>query len=119
MAKDPKQIRAAYQKKYRDSAKYREAYLRGHLKRKYNLTLENYYGLLEYQEHVCAICKTAEPRVYQGRETFLPLFVDHCHETGKVRGLLCTKCNSGIGMFKDNIEYLISAISYLKENSIE
>lgn len=46
----------------------------------------------------------------------LQLAVDHCHESGKVRGLLCSNCNNGLGRFKDNLEYLKNAIKYLKEN---
>jgi hypothetical protein len=44
------------------------------------------------------------------------LSIDHCHNTGKVRGLLCDHCNKGLGLFKDNIDYLNKAIEYLKYN---
>jgi len=43
--------------------------------------------------------------------------IDHCHKSGEVRGSLCTKCNSGIGMFNDSIELLMSACEYLIEKS--
>ena len=43
--------------------------------------------------------------------------MDHCHKTKKIRGLLCHTCNSGLGMFKDNIEYLKNAIKYLEVNN--
>jgi hypothetical protein len=45
----------------------------------------------------------------------MDLAVDHCHTTGKIRGLLCSKCNPALGAFNDNIEILNSAIKYLKE----
>lgn len=54
----------------------------------------------------CAICKLPGDN----------LCVDHCHQTGKVRGMLCCRCNTGIGMFSDNTTYLEEAIIYL-ENS--
>lgn len=52
----------------------------------------------------CAICNSTDR-----------LSIDHCHETGEVRGLLCGKCNSGIGLFKDKIDLLEAAIQYLKQ----
>lgn len=58
------------------------------------------------QQAKCAICDT-KPDKYPG------LVVDHCHTTGKVRGLLCTKCNLGLGHFKDNKEALAKAALYL------
>lgn len=45
------------------------------------------------------------------------LFVDHCHKTNKIRGLLCINCNNGLGAFKDNVFSLNRAIQYLKENN--
>ena len=57
------------------------------------------------QNHACAIC---------GRVMKDKLFLDHCHKSGKLRGLLCCTCNSGLGMFKDNPELLDNAIRYLK-----
>ncbi len=59
--------------------------------------------LFEVQHGKCAICN----------KTKKLLHVDHCHETGKVRGLLCYNCNNGLGRFKDNIEFLKTAINYL------
>lgn len=60
------------------------------------------------QNHCCAICGTNKPN---GRTN--EFVVDHCHNTGKVRGLLCHPCNSGIGMFKDEVDILNKAILYL------
>jgi len=84
-----------------------------HLKQKYNLTLEQYFILSMEQENVCAICKSKET----GYQTNY-MYVDHDHATGKVRGLLCNKCNFGLGNFKDKINILESAINYLKKERI-
>lgn len=57
------------------------------------------------QKGECKICNTTSTK---------PLSVDHCHSTGKIRGLLCNPCNMGIGQFKDSIVRLKNAISYLE-----
>lgn len=59
--------------------------------------------MIENQKGLCLIC-TEKPE---------KLFIDNCHETGKVRGLLCSSCNTGIGMLKDDPDVLRAAISYL------
>ena len=85
------------------------------LRVKYNMTIEEYDNLLLLQNNVCKICFKEETAVnFKGNIQMLS--VDHCHTTGKVRGLLCSNCNTGLGMFKDNPEYLENAIKYLKEN---
>lgn len=72
----------------------------------YGLSPEDHAALINLQEGRCAICgKFPDTR---------GLFVDHDHTTGKVRGLLCVKCNTGLGMFMDSIDNLTGAISYLK-----
>ena len=77
------------------------------LKNKYGITLGDYNRILENQNHSCKICGTTN----SGRRGTLD--VDHCHTTGKVRGLLCTNCNNGLGRFKDSADLLASAIKYL------
>lgn len=79
-----------------------------HLKTKYNLTLEDYNAKLIEQHHKCAICGIDEKETPKGK-----LFVDHCHSTNKIRGLLCNNCNTGIGFLKDSITTLSKAITYL------
>ena len=76
--------------------------------KKYGITKEYYYKLLKKQNEVCAICGKPE-KTKKGL-----LHIDHCHLTGKVRGLLCANCNTGIGKFYEQIKYLESAIQYLK-----
>jgi hypothetical protein len=74
---------------------------------KYGISPEDYKKALDLQNGVCAICK--KPCTC-GRS----LAVDHNHETGWVRGLLCSKCNRAIGLFKDSRELLLEAASYLE-----
>lgn len=68
--------------------------------------------LLDGQDGVCAICKTEGFKMLEGHYSGLNL--DHCHNTGKVRGLLCHNCNRGLGLFKDNADFLREAIKYLE-----
>ena len=78
-----------------------------HLQAKYKITLKEYDKILEKQDGGCKICKIKTPG-RQGRFHF-----DHDHLTGKIRGLLCNKCNLGLGQFKDDPEILIAAAHYL------
>ena len=78
-----------------------------HLKHKFGLTQETWDALFEAQGKVCAICKTPDPDSARGWHT------DHCHSTGKVRGILCKRCNTTLGLMRDNTTYLANAIEYL------
>ena len=80
-------------------------------KRVYGLEAGEYDTLLQKQEGVCAICGKDTPTNQD--ETRTNLYVDHCHTSGAVRGLLCSSCNTGLGLFKDNPERLKAAIQYL------
>jgi len=98
------------------SAKYR-ASQRGRAKRKndelkkFGITSAFYNKLHNEQKGLCAVCGMPESVVRFG--AVVSLAVDHCHTTGKVRGLLCNSCNLGLGNLKDNIDIMASAISYL------
>ena len=81
-------------------------------KRVYGLEAGEYDKLLASQKGVCAICGTDTPTENHD-ETRPHLYVDHCHTSGAVRGLLCSSCNTGLGLFKDNPERLKAAIQYL------
>jgi len=81
------------------------------LKRYYGITPEQYDEMFAAQGGLCKICKADKP----GGRTKL-FFIDHCHKTKKVRGLLCMRCNTGLGLFMDNPEFLGQAIKYLMEN---
>ena len=81
------------------------------LKHAYGITLSQYDQILEKQGDACAICGVTTPSSNQfGQISFS---VDHCHESGEVRGLLCDTCNRGLGYFKDNPLSLQKAIDYL------
>lgn len=81
----------------------------GNVERKFGLTPEAWNIMFEEQGGVCAICKNPET---QNRR----ISVDHDHETGKVRGLLCNNCNRGLGLLKDSLHTLSSAVEYLKKS---
>ncbi len=86
------------------------------LKSAYGLTLEDFKKMELEQNYVCAICKKPETIKRKGNNNSIkPLCVDHCHETGIVRGLLCHFCNAGLGYFKDSLENLKIAIVYLEK----
>lgn len=83
------------------------------LKRTYGLTIEEYNLLLRLQNYVCAICRRSEVARTSTKHRTRTLAVDHCHLTQKIRGLLCHKCNTGIGNFNDSAQLLQAAIQYL------
>ena len=82
-----------------------------YLKRNYGLTFEEFEAMLSDQDNCCAICGITKP---QGRHK--RFCVDHHHKTGKVRGLLCSNCNTALGLVGDNIDTLKSMIDYLKNH---
>lgn len=111
-ARDPEAFanrRKQYVETYR--RKHPEVLRRGHRLRnlrKFGITEEQYDALLAAQGGRCAICELPE----RGRM----LAVDHCHSTEEVRGLLCSKCNTGLGLFDDRQDRLMKAISYLERD---
>lgn len=82
------------------------------LKNNFSLTPEDYSALLQKQDGVCYICKKPETKITKG--VLCRLAVDHNHKTGRVRGLLCDKCNRGLGYFKDSPTLLRVAADYLE-----
>jgi N12 class adenine-specific DNA methylase len=75
-------------------------------KSKYGITVEHYEAIKDKQEGCCKICNTKTDE----------LVVDHCHTTNRVRGLLCTHCNLGLGHWRDNPETITAALVYLQES---
>lgn len=78
------------------------------IKKIYGLSKDEYFALLFSQLSKCAIC---------GTDVSEKNHIDHCHSTGKVRGILCSKCNQGIGLFCESVDLMQSAIAYIKEKS--
>lgn len=81
---------------------------------RFNLTIEQYNELLKQQSGVCAICGKPETAIHGRTKTVRHLAVDHCHNTNVIRGLLCNRCNIGIGRFHDSPELLIKAANYVR-----
>lgn len=79
--------------------------------KKFGLTVEQYKFIYDSQKGKCAICGDKE-----GKKNFS---IDHDHKTGKVRGLLCNNCNSGIGYLRDNVKIIFKAAEYIKKHSQE
>ena len=75
------------------------------------LTLQEYYKKLAKQHHSCKICKSPFKNTRDAH-------VDHQHTTGKVRGILCSKCNTALGLLKDDPNLLLRAAKYLNENNL-
>ena len=97
---------AQYSKQYR--ARFPDRSTDASIKYKYGITLDQYKEKLNDQGNACAICQTKIPG--GKKDSF---FIDHDHETGKVRGLLCRSCNLMIGHAKDDTQLLATAIGYL------
>lgn len=103
-------------RQYNRSTERRRVLRRTLFLKKYGLTIEQYDALVVAQNGVCAICggTTAIDKWNSGLKN---LQVDHCHDTGTVRGLLCFHCNTGLGHFRDNSDLLRKAIDYLNLTS--
>lgn len=95
---------AARQKKQFGEKEYRRRRRKYELTHYYGISTEDYANLVEKQGDKCAICGT-KPEAY--------LAIDHCHKTNRIRGLLCRKCNSAIGLFDDNPLRIQRALDYL------
>lgn len=89
--------------------KAREVTRRYNYKSQFGLTIEDYDQILASQNGQCAVCKTTDALTPRGNFN-----VDHSHTTGAIRGLLCQKCNMGLGHFSDDPELLRVAASYLE-----
>lgn len=76
---------------------------------RYGLSVEDYWRISEQQGGRCGICLSESPPGTRLR-------IDHDHQTGAVRGLLCNKCNTGLGLFGDRLEKLLAAVEYLRKS---
>jgi hypothetical protein len=102
-----KQYSREWWKKNKDKAKV--YHRRAQLKAKYGISIEDYAELLEAQNGKCAICESEGDKSRWG-----VLYVDHDHATGRVRALLCGKCNFAVGLLDDDVQTAKSLVSYLE-----
>jgi hypothetical protein len=105
-----------YQRKYperhlRHYRKYSQRQRRKRLESLYGLTVTQAAGLARAQQHRCAICST---KLRSGNRRG----IDHCHRTGTVRGVLCSQCNRGLGLFHDDVKALRRAVAYLQSDGV-
>src|SRR5690348_3462988 len=109
--------------KYRNKPEIKQKeylrYMERFYKKKYGITFNDYQEMLEKQKGLCAICRNPNTGIDKRSKKIKRLNIDHYHNTGKVRGLLCTKCNHGIGLFQDNILLFESCIRYIQHGYIE
>ena len=84
---------------------------------RYGLTYEEFIARLEAQDSLCLLCDREIYTDLTSKSTHDKACVDHCHETGKVRGILCNHCNRALGLVHDNVYVLEKMVKYLKENS--
>lgn len=107
--RNPETVRKAGRDRYHNNPdKFRER----HIKKAYGITLNDYNVMLETQDGKCAICGSTEP--CSNNKSFA---VDHCHASGKVRSLLCSRCNLTLGAVNDEPELLNKMIEYLNLHS--
>ena len=88
-----------------------------YIRSKYGINATQYHAMYARQGGACKVCQRYIKPALSGASRADTAAIDHCHTTGKVRGLLCTQCNTGLGLFKDNPVNLARAIGYLQENS--
>ena len=104
----PCKVKVHRQKRRANPAHFLKIERKSKFKNQYGITVEKYDEMLKAQGGGCGICGSKTPST---RTTYFA--VDHCHTTGKVRGLLCTKCNRGLGLFNDRSDLLKLATTYL------
>lgn len=116
-AKNKKRIQAQMKASERlrrqaDPEAFRREKRNSELKHDYGITIDDYDRMLREQGDCCKICGSKDPKSSRGLRIFS---VDHCHKTGRVRGLLCVLCNTSLGGFKDDLAILERAVQYLRE----
>ncbi len=108
--RDLQSLESAKQRRIRDPHKM-SRYSRVKRLKKLGITHEDFDAMVAVQDGRCAICNEKQPKQEDGRQ--FHLCVDHCHKTGKVRGLLCRTCNTGIGQLRDDPILVKNALDYL------
>lgn len=100
------------QKKYNGNYKIRQTNWR--LRKRYQIDFEEYERILANQNNCCAICKISIQEYRAKRNNNVNFAIDHCHITMQIRGVLCHKCNMGLGYFNDNSKIITQALCYLE-----
>ena len=106
---NPERVKA-YQAEYRMRPERRRAMRDLYYRRTYGISADEFDSLLDEQNGACAICRARPDREAS-------MHVDHDHESGAVRGLLCLSCNQGLGQFRDDSMLLLRAIVYLRQRA--
>ena len=114
LRKRPESNHKMHSKKWREANKARADRLsrKSYLRKKYGITIEQYEAMICEHNNVCVICFRS-PR---GNGSRAKLHIDHCHETGKIRGLICPNCNTALGMVEDNTNILKRMIEYVERH---
>ena len=86
-------------------------------RKSFGIEVEQYDQMLQAQGGCCALCKTQEYS-HKRNGRFVRFAVDHCHTTGRIRGLLCWRCNLAIGLLKDDTSAVIRLVNYLSIGSL-
>jgi len=108
-----KAARATYKERNRE--KFLQTAREVNWRMRFGMEPEDYDRMFEEQNGQCAICGSENPNGATSKSTKTRNFsVDHCHETGKIRGLLCTSCNRGLGLLGDTVASLRAALEYLE-----
>jgi hypothetical protein len=111
-AADPERSRESQRRSRR---KRPHVYWEKNLRMAFGINIEQYQKMFDEQNGCCAVCGETETEIHPRSGRLRRLAVDHCHKTGKVRGLLCNNCNRAIGLLKDDPTVLRSAINYLEK----
>jgi hypothetical protein len=85
------------------------------LKKFFGISLDDYNRMVEAQNGCCSICRQPETSKFRGKTKRLS--VDHDHQTGRVRALLCAQCNVALGCAKENVAYLMAMVRYLRHHA--
>ena len=99
--------------KYGKTTKGQYADWKANIKKLYGITPEEYTLMSQKQRGLCLICGKPETMCWKGKRKIL--CIDHNHDTGKIRGLLCNRCNKAIGLLEDDVKLLRKAIKYLED----
>lgn len=105
-----KECISTYKRNYYNTPETKQKYWERSILKKFGLTPQQYQEMFDLQNGRCKICNTHQSELKQR------LSVDHNHKTGKVRSLLCNDCNTGIGLLKESVDILQTAILYINSD---